>query len=360
MPIDWRDTGRVRGAVGTYTKVELPGQVSNTADSVLVASFQTYIGEKIYGLGERFGPFVKNGQAVEIWNESGGTSSELVYKNIPFFLSLRGYGVWVAFPGFVSFEIQSEKPFLVKFAGQIRQISAGPVTGVTIRRFWYIMHGPTPKAILERYTAITGRPALPPPWTFDLWLSTSFTTEDRDISVGVLIPSFWMKAFQWCDFEFDNKFFPDAKGQLSRLKESKIFDEGVERDFSSRNKMGRTYPNEQNGLLRRGFDGSHPAKMHNYYSFLYSKVTFDAVEKYKGKHEVIVFARAAMAGGQRFPVHLGGDPMSTFEAIVEMLMGGLSLGVSGFGYWVHDIGGLCVTWVRLFKFLCGGFEADIK
>ncbi len=91
----------------------------------MTVQFQTYVGEKIYGLGERFGPFVKNGQvrgrsnhlllnverdeqAVEMWNESGGTSSELAYKSIPFFLSSRGYGVFVASPGFVSFEIQSE------------------------------------------------------------------------------------------------------------------------------------------------------------------------------------------------------------------------------------------------------------
>lgn len=87
------------------------------------------------------------------------------------------------------------------------------------------------------------------------------------------------------------------------------------------------------------FDGSHPAKMHNYYAFLYNKITFEAVEKYKGKHEAIVFARAATAGGQRFPVHWGGDPLSTFEAMAETLRGGLSLGVSGFGYWAHDIGG---------------------
>lgn len=86
-------------------------------------------------------------------------------------------------------------------------------------------------------------------------------------------------------------------------------------------------------------DGSNPEKMHNYYAFLYNKCTFEVTEEFKGKNDAIVFARAATAGGQRFPVHWGGDPMSTFEAMAETLRGGLSLGISGFGYWAHDIGG---------------------
>ncbi|KAF8904664.1 glycoside hydrolase superfamily [Mucidula mucida] len=336
----------------------------------MTVQFQTYVGEKIYGLGERFGPFVKNGQAVEMWNESGGTSSELAYKSIPFFLSSRGYGVFVA--------SLSESASRINISVPLEAISL------------YIVHGPTPKAIIERYTSITGRPALPPPWTFDLWLSTSFTTEydestvtsflqgmqDRDISVGVFhFDSYWMKAFQWCDFEFDNKFFPDAKGQLSRLKEkgykicvwinpyiaqeSKIFDEGVKGGFFVKKQDGSVWQFDYWQAGMAFVDFTNPAacawyqsklvalmdmgvdtfKMHNYYAFLYNKITFEAVEKYKGKHEAIVFARAATAGGQRFPVHWGGDPLSTFEAMAETLRGGLSLGVSGFGYWAHDIGG---------------------
>lgn len=89
-------------------------------------------------------------------------------------------------------------------------------------------------AIMERYTLLTGRPALPPPWTFGLFLSTSFTTsydektvneflegmDKRDIAVGVFhFDCFWQKGFHWCDYEFDEEFFPDAKGQLRRLKD---------------------------------------------------------------------------------------------------------------------------------------------
>jgi alpha-D-xyloside xylohydrolase len=87
------------------------------------------------------------------------------------------------------------------------------------------------------------------------------------------------------------------------------------------------------------FDGSDPERMHNYYSFLYNQTVFDLLRKRRGEAEAIVFARSATAGTQRFPVHWGGDSESTFEAMGETLRGGLSLGMSGFGYWSHDIGG---------------------
>ncbi|TFK37706.1 glycosyl hydrolases family 31-domain-containing protein [Crucibulum laeve] len=362
--------------------------------------FQLSVGEKIYGLGERFGPFIKNGQTVDMFNEDGGTSSELTYKNVPFFISSRGYGIFIPCPGFVTFEVQSERTTRVNIAIPYESMSA------------YIIHGPTPAAILERYTLITGRPALPPPWTFGLWLTTSFTTsydektvneflegmDKREIPVGVFhFDCFWMKGFQWCDFEFDEDFFPDAKGQLSRMKErgykicvwinpyiaqeSKIFDEGVENGYFIKKQDGsvwqydfwqagmafvdftnpeacKWYQLKLEKLIDMGvdcfktdfgeripigntvyYDKSDPKKMHNYYSFLYNKVTFEIVEKRLGKNQAIVFARSTTAGGQRFPVHWGGDPMSTFEAMAETLRGGMSLGLCGFGYWAHDIGG---------------------
>ena len=49
------------------------------------------VGEKIYGLGERFTPFVKNGQIVDMWNADGGTASEQAYKNLPFYVSNMVY-----------------------------------------------------------------------------------------------------------------------------------------------------------------------------------------------------------------------------------------------------------------------------
>jgi len=98
----------------------------------------------------------------------------------------------------------------------------------------YIIYGPTPKEVLHKYTIITGKANQVPSWSYGLWLSTSFTTSydektvnsflegmsGRDIPVEVFhFDCFWMKAFHWCDFEFDTEMFPDPKSQITRLKE---------------------------------------------------------------------------------------------------------------------------------------------
>ena len=138
------------------------------AGAFTLAQLNLDVGECVYGLGERFTAFVKNGQAVDIWNEDGGSASELAYKNVPFYLSNRGYGVFVNHPGRVSFEVGSEKVSRVQFS----------VPGESLD--YFVIYGPHPKDVLRKYTALTGRPALPPPWSFGLWLSTSFTTEYND------------------------------------------------------------------------------------------------------------------------------------------------------------------------------------
>ena len=105
------------------------------------------VGETIYGLGEQFTPFVKNGQSVEMWNGDGGTASEQAYKCVPFYLSSAGYGVFVAQPEDVAFEVGSEKVERVQFSTKGERLE------------YYLIDGPTPKAVLNRYTALTGRPA---------------------------------------------------------------------------------------------------------------------------------------------------------------------------------------------------------
>jgi alpha-D-xyloside xylohydrolase len=357
------------------------------------------VGETVYGLGERFTPFVKNGQVVEMWNEDGGTSSEIAYKNIPFYLTNRGYGVLVSHPEQVSFEVGSEKVERLQFS----------VPGEFLE--YYLIYGPSPKQVLERYTALTGRPALPPPWSFGLWLSTSFTTsydektvtsfiegmQARDIPLHVFhFDCFWMKEFHWVNFEWDKAVFPDPQGMLRRLKErglricawinpyiaqrSRLFDEGMAGGYLLKRPDGGVFQTDQwqsgmglvdftnpaacqwfagklQALLEMGVDcfktdfgeriptdvdycdGSDPVLMHNYYTYLYNKTVFETLEGKLGKGKAIVFARSATTGGQQFPVHWGGDSTATFESMAESLRGGLSLSLSGFGFWSHDIGG---------------------
>src|SRR5574344_1049891 len=120
---------------------------------------QLGVGENVYGLGERFTAFVKNGQVVENENKDGGTGSDQAYKCVPFYMTNRGYGVLVNETGPVSFEVASERVARVQFSKPGESLE------------YFVILGPTPKEILARLTQLTGRPALPPPWSFGLWLT---------------------------------------------------------------------------------------------------------------------------------------------------------------------------------------------
>lgn len=357
------------------------------------------VGEWVYGLGERFTSFVKNGQVVDIWNKDGGTSSEQAYKNIPFYLTNKGYGVFVNDPGAVSYEVASEKVKKVQFS----------VPGESLE--YFVIDGPEPKDVLKKYTDLTGKPALPPAWTFGLWLTTSFTTNydeetvnsfvdgmaERDLPLHVFhFDCFWMKGFHWTDFKWDEEVFPDPVGMLKRLKEkglkicvwinpyigqrSRLFEEGKQKGYLVKRANGDVWQVNlwQPGMALVDFtnpeacewfagylrelvdmgvdsfktdfgeriptdvvyhDGSDPVKMHNYYAYQYNKVVFEVLEEKLGKNEAALFARSATVGGQKFPVHWGGDCYADYESMSESLRGGLSLGMSGFGFWSHDIGG---------------------
>ncbi|SDM81022.1 alpha-xylosidase [Sediminibacillus halophilus] len=368
-------------------------------ESYMRAQLNLGVGESLYGLGERFTPFVKNGQVVETWNKDGGTSSEQSYKNVPFYLSSRGYGVFVNHPENVSFELGSEAVSKTQFS----------VEGELLD--YYVIDGPTPKEALGRYTELTGKPELPPAWSFGLWLTTSFTTDyneetvnhfvdgmaERNIPLSVFhFDCFWMKEFEWCNFEWDRDCFPEPEAMLQRLKakglkicvwinpyiaeKSPLFDEAAANGYLLKKENGdvwqwdlwqagmgivdftnpdacQWYAGKLKSLLDMGvdtfktdfgeriptdvvyFDDSDPKRMHNYYAYKFNKVVFDLLKQERGEGEAVVFARAATAGGQQFPVHWGGDCDATYESMAESLRGGLSLTLSGFGYWSHDIGG---------------------
>lgn len=216
----FRSLGYVRDQ--TTSKSQYEDGMFMERQGYMLAGLDVGVGEKLYGLGERFSPFLRNGQSVDIWNEDGGTSSNLAYKNIPFYVSSAGYGVFINHAGRVSLEMQSERTTRVNMS----------VAGEEIE--YFVIYGPTPKEVLKRYTQLTSQPSLVPAWSYNLWLTTSFTTNydeqtvtgfldgfrDRDIPLGVFhFDCFWMKSFQWCDFEFDTDMFPDAAGYLQRLKE---------------------------------------------------------------------------------------------------------------------------------------------
>ena len=364
----------------------------------LSAQLNLGVGELVYGLGERFTAFAKNGQSVDIWNADGGTSSEQAYKNIPFYLTNRGYGVFVNNTGKVSFEVASEVVEKVQFSVESQDLQ------------YFVIYGPTPAEILEKYTALTGRAPQLPEWSFGLWLSTSFVTdydektvtafidemEKREIPLDVFhFDCFWMREYQWCDFQWDPRTFPEPAAMLARLKAkglkislwinpyiaqaSPLFAEGKRGGYFLKRSDGSVwqwdlwqagnaivdftnpaardwFKSKLRPLLEMGVDcfktdfgeriptdvtyhnGADPMQMHNLYTQLYNATVWELLQEVKGK-DAIVFARSATVGGQKMPVHWGGDNSSSFESMAESLRGGLSLSLSGFGYWSHDIGG---------------------
>lgn len=298
--------------------VTMDGSARDESDVFIAIQLHLSVGEDVYGLGERFGAYVKNGQSVDIWNEDGGTASEQGYKDIPFYMTSNGYGVLVNNRGHVSFEIGSEN------------------TEATINSF------------------IDGM-------------------ADRDIPLAAFhYDCYWMREFHWCDFEWDKRFFGDIESTLKRLHEDKGYlvrkpnGEVWQTDFwqagmglvDFTNPAAREwFKDKVKALLNQGvdaiktdfgeriprdvvwYDGSPKLSMHNWYTQLYNQAVFEAIEETYGKGNACLYARSATVGGQQQPVHWGGDCESTFNGMAQSLRAGLSLTSSGFGFWSHDIGG---------------------
>lgn len=298
--------------------VTMDGSARDESDVFIAIQLHLSVGEDVYGLGERFGAYVKNGQSVDIWNEDGGTASEQGYKDIPFYMTSNGYGVLVNNRGHVSFEIGSEN------------------TEATINSF------------------IDGM-------------------AERDIPLAAFhYDCYWMREFHWCDFEWDKRFFGDIESTLKRLHEDKGYlvrkpnGEVWQTDFwqagmglvDFTNPAAREWLKDKvKALLNQGvdaiktdfgeriprdvvwYDGSPKLSMHNWYTQLYNQAVFEAIEETYGKGNACLYARSATVGGQQQPVHWGGDCESTFNGMAQSLRAGLSLTSSGFGFWSHDIGG---------------------
>ena len=299
--------------------VTMDGSARDESDVFIAIQLHLSVGEDVYGLGERFGAYVKNGQSVDIWNEDGGTASEQGYKDIPFYMTSNGYGVLVNNRGHVSFEIGSEN------------------TEATINSF------------------IDGM-------------------AERDIPLAAFhYDCYWMREFHWCDFEWDKRFFGDIESTLKRLHEDKGYlvrkpnGEVWQTDFwqagmglvDFTNPAAREwFKDKVKALLNQGvdaiktdfgeriprdvvwYDGSPKLSMHNWYTQLYNQAVFEAIEETYGKGNACLYARSATVGGQQQPVHWGGDCESTFNGMAQSLRAGLSLTSSGFGFWSHDIGGI--------------------
>lgn len=355
--------------------------------------------EHFYGFGEKFSPLDKRGQSIPLWhaNATGNTWPQS-YKNIPFFVSTRGYGLFInsAYPIHYHLGDRSHTRYSIHVQHDLLD--------------YYFIYGPRIKDIVPRYTTITGAPSLPPLWSFGLWMSRmSYNSQAQvesiaeqlrayDIPCDVIhIDTDWFERPWVNDLKFSSERFPDPAGMVRRLHEqgfrvtlwqlpyisteSCLYAEGIQEGFFaqapdgspyhidgffgpaavidfSNPKAVRWYQSKIRPLLEMGIaaiktdfgEGAPPdaryaevdgLAMHNLYPLLYNRAIFEITQETTG--EGIVWGRSAYAGSQRYPVHWGGDPASLWDDLGNLWHGGLGLGLCGFPFWSVDIGGFAGT-----------------
>ncbi|HHV99927.1 MAG TPA: alpha-xylosidase [Clostridiaceae bacterium] len=358
--------------------------------------------EHIYGLGERFTEFDKRGQRIVLKNtDTLGCRDATSYKNIPFYISSYGYGLFL------------NTPLITEFDIGCRSTASISINAPQSSLEYYILTGDSLKEILSRYIQLTGPAALPPDWSFGLWYSTGFKGNSRESTLNdaerfrkegipcdvMHFDCYWMRDDMWCDFVWDEEFYPDRIEMLNILKEqgfkvclwinpyvtikTDMFREGKDKGYFVKQKDGsvytadlwhgllsycaivdftnseavKWYQKKVGDVLKEGVDvlktdfgedipydcvfsnGKTGYEMRNIYSILYNKAVYNTIKEVKGEENALVWARSGCAGMQKFPVCWTGDPPSTYEGMASTLRGGLSLSMSGVLFWSHDMGG---------------------
>jgi len=371
---------------------------------VAVESFDLAYNECIYGLGEHFIKLNKVGQTIDLnMTDALGVTTQRAYKNIPFFVSNKGYGVFFNHSSLMTYWVGSMSGVDIQVAAEDNFLD------------YYIFTGDI-KQVLSAYTDLTGKGSVPPKWTFGYWQSKiSYSAADETLEIARLmrenaipcdvihLDTFWFKEDWYCNLEFAPDRFPDPADYLHKLAElgikislwqlpyipegSSLFNDLKAVDGFVKNAQGEIYncgicftPGFKGitgvvdytnpaavkvhqeyfrRLFRMGakviktdfgeaapldgvyFDGTPGSQMHNLYPLLYNKAVFEVTKEETG--DGVVWARSAWAGNQRYPLHWGGDNSPNYFNMLPQLEGGLSFGLSGFQFWSHDIGGFCGT-----------------
>lgn len=349
--------------------------------------------ERIFGFGEAPGPLNKVGQKLNLFvTDPQGPESPDMYKPIPFFFSNLGYGAF----------IHTAAP-LTADVGQ-SYIGANKLFMKDEDLDMFLFWG-TPKEILSEYTALSGRPEMPPLWSFGTWMSRiSYFTEDEGREVAkqlrankipadvIHFDTGWFDVDWQCDYEFSPARFKDPAKMIEDLDKdgfkiclwqlpyfvpgNKYFKTLVDEGLAVRNGRGtlpyedavldftnpktvKWYQDQLGKLLEMGVgaikvdfgeaapldgiyaNGRSGLYEHNLYPVRYNKAVADITKKVKGDN--IIWARSAWSGSQRYPLHWGGDAASTNTGMFGTLHAGLSLGMSGFSFWSHDMGGFVTS-----------------
>ena len=355
----------------------------------VAAVFSLSPGEKLFGCGESFSRLDKRGQKIVLWTHDGqGPESSELYKPVPFFLSSRGYGMFA----------HTSAPATFDFGASYQGANALLLGDDELDLFVFLGE---PKQILNEYTNLTGKSPLPPLWSFGLWMSRiSYFSEQEVRAIAaklretrlpadvIHIDTGWFENDWRCDYRFSATRFPDPVKMIADLKrqglhislwqlpyfvpKNRLFPEILDKglyvkdgkgnlpyedavlDFSNPETV-RWYQDNLASVLKMGvgaikadFGESAPQTgiyasgrsgfyEHNLYPLRYNKAVADITHRVSGEH--IIWARSAWAGSQRYPIHWGGDAAAMDIGMAATLRGGLSLGLSGFSFWSHDIGG---------------------
>ena len=346
-------------------------------------------GERIYGCGESFTSLNKVGQKVHLYvTDPQGPETDGMYKPVPFYFSNRGYGI------FMHTSAPAPCDFGASYIGAQRLFMADETMD------FFIFLG-EPKDILDEYTNLTGKSPMLPLWTFGTWMSriTYFSQQEgldiaaklRENRIPADVIHFdtgWFGVDWQCDYEFARDRFPNPVAMLKKLKKegfhtclwqlpyftpkNRYFKELVDNNMHVRNAMGgmpyedavldlsnqqtvKWYQDKIAHLIQQGvgaikcdfgeaapFNGLYASGRtglyeHNLYPLRYNKALWEAVRDNAG--EGVIWARSAWAGSQRYPLHWGGDAATNDIGMMGDLRGGLSLGLSGFSFWSHDMGG---------------------
>ncbi|MBF4508149.1 alpha-xylosidase [Flavobacterium sp. JLP] len=353
------------------------------------AAFSLEPDEKIFGCGESFTQFNKRGQKVVLWtDDANGIQNETMYKPVPFYMSSRGYGVFM----------HHSTPITIDFGRYYGSANEMYIGDDEADLFFFIGE---PKDILDQYTDLTGKAAMPPLWSFGFWMSriTYFSEkEGREVAKDLRkykIPTDvihfdtgWFDVDWRNNYEFSKDRFPDAQKMMSDLKDdgfhvclwqlpyfspkNTLFNEIMDKNLAVRDRKGNLpyedavldfsnpetvtwYQSKLKHLFDQGVsvfkvdfgeaappDGIYHSGRtgfyeHNLYPLRYNKAVAEITQKEKGY--TLIWARSTWAGSQRYPLHWGGDAETTNGAMSAELRGGLSLGLSGFSFWSHDVGG---------------------
>ena len=353
------------------------------------ATFELQHDEKIFGCGESFTRLDKRGQRVNAWTRDGmGVQNEFMYKPIPFFLSNRGYGMFV----------HTSAPVTFDFGKTYDSHNAIYTGDENLDLFVFLGE---PKDVLSEYTALTGRSPVPPLWSFGFWMSRiTYKSEDevRDVAAKlrqyrvpadvIHLDTGWFETDWRSNYQFSKSRFRDPAKMIADLRKqgfrvslwqytyftpkNELYPEIVEHGYEVKDLAGnlpfedavldmsnpegvRWYQSKIAALLKLGvgaikvdFGEGAPVNglyasgrsgwyEHNLYPLRYNKAVADITRQTTGEN--IIWARSAWAGSQRYPLHWGGDAENTDSAMAAELRGGLSFGLSGFTYWSHDVGG---------------------